>query len=237
MNGVGKVMDFFQWGLCESVIFTTMHDMVVPYGRRGIKVNNCAILSPKVHRPPAMMDITSLQVSGALVPCLLGQGSELKYDDDAGRINKQTYKPFLERIASNVNHMLANIGKYRDLITNDKPMTRDRTVRDLMNRDQNAETITMAEYWNLMNAQQTLLMGLVDVVRGKLVAHGIAISNLAVNDKWEATCIVAELINTIEAKEKAEPYLPAFFSLGKANMVFNMGFKHSQVLVFSSVMR
>lgn len=49
-------------------------------------------------------------------------------------------------------------------------------------------------------------LGVVDVVRKKLVAHGIAISNLAnkaMNDKWEATVIVAELIKTIEAKEKA----------------------------------
>ena len=136
---------------------------------------------------------------------MMKRGPIQGFDKWADKVRtKQIYKPLLERIQSNVSHMLANIGKYKDLITNEKPMNRDRASRDLMNCNQNDETITMAQHWAMMNAQQTLLLEAVEIIRKKLMAHGIAISNLAnkaLNDKWEASCLVAELVKTIEKKE------------------------------------
>lgn len=74
-----------------------------------------------------------------------------------------------------------------------------------------AETISMADHYTMMNSQQTSLLGVVEVVRRRLVAHGVAVSHLAqkvMDDKWEASCIVTELIKTIEAREKARQNLP-----------------------------
>ena len=39
-------------------------------------------------------------------------------------------------------------------------------------------TISMAEYFSMMSAQQALLLGVVEVIRRQLVTHRIAISNL-----------------------------------------------------------
>ena len=163
--------------------------------------------TPEVDKVPNMLDATGREVSAALLPCLLGQDGRMRYTDDGGKVNQKLYKPFLERIARNVNCMLANPKQFKAQITNDRPMTRDRLARESMNQDLESTTITMREHYDMMNSQHTSLLSIVEVVRRQLVNHGIAISNLAQNinhDLWELHSIAKELVKTIEAKEKSD---------------------------------
>ena len=150
----------------------------------------------------ATMDAIDMKVSAALLPLLLGTDGILRYDNDGDRVAKANYKSFIERISYNVSTMIANRGTTE--ITNDRPMTRERIARDLMNSDDRTPYITMEEHSTMMNAQQTSLLGTVEVMRRLLVAHGIVISNLAertLTQRWEISCIATQLLNTIEKKD------------------------------------
>ena len=112
----------------------------------------------------------------------------MRYTDDNGKLTQKIYKPFLERIAKNVNDMLADPKQFKAEITTERPMTRDRLARELMNQDHQAATITMKEHYDMMNGQHKWLLSIVEVVRRQLVNHGVAISNLAqktIEEQWE----------------------------------------------------
>lgn len=161
----------------------------------------------EIDRAPRMLDTTRAQVSAALLPTLLSQDGRLRYTDDQERVSQKMYKPFLERIASNANYILANINKFKGEITTERPMTRDRLARDLMNRDYESDTISMRDHYDMMCSQQTLMLGAVEVVRRQLVNHGIAISNLAQKtstEQWEITAMATELVKMLEKKEQGE---------------------------------
>lgn len=81
----------------------------------------------------------------------------MRYTDDSGKVNQRLYKPFLERIAKNVNYMLANPKQFKAQITSERPMTRDRLARELMNQDLESTTITMREHYDIMSSQHTSL--------------------------------------------------------------------------------
>ena len=73
-----------------------------------------------------------------------------------------------------------------------------------MTSDDRSTTLTMEEHAMMMSAQQTHLLSVVEAARRQLVAHGIAISNLAektIHQPWEVSCIVAALLKTIQQKD------------------------------------
>ena len=90
---------------------------------------------------------------------------------------KAEYKPFLDRLAYNLNTLITN--KNKTSISNENPMTRDRISKTLMNEDEESATITMKEHAAMINAQHAYLLSVVETTRRQLVTHSTAISNLA----------------------------------------------------------
>ena len=62
-----------------------------------------------------------------------------------------------------------------------------------MSEDDRFNTLIMEEHAAVMKAQQAYLLSIVEAARRQLVAHGIAISNLAektIHQRCEVSCIV-----------------------------------------------
>ena len=129
-----------------------------------------------------------LTFTDTLFSALLGENGRLRYHEQSDRVLKAVYKAFLDRVAHNFNAMLAH--KSMVEISNDLPITRDRMARALMNADDRAQTITMEEHADLMNAQYTWLVRAVEVVRRSaaesvyLLPHLIEMRDNTIESCW-----------------------------------------------------
>ena len=108
------------------------------------------------------------------------------------------------KTAHNVNTLLVN--RHEVLFSKENPMTRTRISNALMNEDDRFITIIVEEHSVILSTQYAYLMSAVEIARRKLVAHGIAISNLAektIHQRWEVICIAAALLKIIRQKDAA----------------------------------
>ena len=85
-------------------------------------------------------------------------------------------------------------------------MTRDRIVSAIMNKDDRAVTITMAQHSAMMSAQYVFLTNAVETTLRQLVRHLITISNMAeqaIQKHWQLLCLISVLRKTIREKNRA----------------------------------